>query len=178
MDYKHALMVFYVVMMSSYFDKFFSCDLQRLLSSNIIAKHIVAITSVFFVITLVSSPDTKNEEDPEKRVTFLDYIKYTLIIYLIYIASTKSKLYFVLPMLGLLTVDQLLDVYAKTDLKYADKTEATVVFVTRVRSTLSVVVALLIVGGITHYTVRAVMEFKGDFDIFKLLMGTYKCTGI
>jgi hypothetical protein len=222
MDYKNALMVFYVIMVAPYFEKFFSCDLQRLLTNNMLAKHITAILSVFFVITLVSedsdkdskeSPDANGsakvpgstdqapsqepfyydaipsspspfsiqssmpKEKPVQKRRLSDYIKNTLLIYAIYLASTKAKLYFVLPMLAMLIIDQVLEVYAKNDLKDR-KQSMGARLIERVRKVFSVLIMATIAAGLAHYLIRAIQEFGSQFSWVTFFAGSYKCKGI
>ena len=177
MDYKGALMIFYVIMFAPYFEKFFSCDLQRLLTHNILAKHVVAFVSVFFVVALVTG-DAGGEEVPSSsRRTLSEYAWSTAVIYVIYIATTKAKMTFVLPMLMLLVVDRVLDVYAKNDLSRpsAGHQRATVATVRRV---LSFAIAALIAAGLLHYLIRARMEHGADFRWVTFFAGSYSCRGI
>ncbi|KAG2487765.1 hypothetical protein HYH03_013610 [Edaphochlamys debaryana] len=195
MDYKNALMVFYVIMVAPYFDKFFSCDLQRLLTNSILAKHVVAVLSVFFVITLVNTgqpgeqdekeadpekksqePEGEKEEEKNKR-RFLDHVKTTLLIYGLYLATTKAKLIFVLPMLILLVIDQFLDVYRNEDLRGRenDLLQKRIVYL---RSLLSVLIIVTISAGLLHYLIRAYLEFGSEFSLVTFFAGSYHCRGI
>ena len=96
-----SLMLFYIIMVASYFTNFLSCDLQRLFTNNLLAKHIIAFISAFFLITLVE--DANVESLPEM-------LKLTVIIYAVYILSTKTKAFIILPVLMVLFIDQMIKV--------------------------------------------------------------------
>jgi len=180
LDITNSLMVFYIIMTAGFFGNFFSCDLQRLFTNNIMSKHILAFISAFFVITLV---------DQNKKRSIPEMLKFTMIIYVIYILSTKAKALFVLPMLIILFIDQLI----KTQLdilkeqQNSDKKEQfqsdpiwyeNIPFLEEQRTYLSYIIIGLIVLGVTHYYVRARLEFGDEFDHAKFFLGTKQCANL
>ena len=66
-----------------------SCDFQRFMETNILAKHVVAFISAFYVIVLTET----DKEDSDKSMW--DYFMTTLVIYGIFLLSTKAKAQFV-----------------------------------------------------------------------------------
>lgn len=179
MEFKDTLLVFYIILTAKYFENFFSCDLQRLFTYNVVAKHLLAFISAFFLITLVSE-DTK--EAKNIGVLFLTTAK----IYILYIMSTKAKAVFVLPMIILLFLDQIIKVQVEIlgrRLKEAGKTEDDKLkkqhkVLQQVRNVLTYLIVLLIVGGLVHYYVRARMEFGTDFSHTKFFLGTRRCANM
>ena len=78
------------------------------METNIIAKHVLAFISAFYVIVITET----DKENTDK--TMFDYFVTTLSIYLIFLLSTKAKAQYVFPMLLLLLIYQLLKVYVDT----------------------------------------------------------------
>jgi len=173
MEIKDALLLFYIIMVASFFSPLFSCDLQRLFTESLLAKHILAFISAFFLITLVD-----NDND---ILSLGEMFRTTATIYALYILSTKAKAYFVLPMLIVLFLDQI----AKVQVGILDKREkeklardgdiamrATLI---KVRAALTWVIVALIVGGMLHYYIRARLEFGDQFSTVAFFAGTKKC---
>jgi len=173
MELKNAFTLLYVVVLSSYFEPLFSCDLQRMFTKSILAKHVLAFVSVFFLITLV---------DEEKEIRSLgEMFKTTGVVYALYILSTKAKAYFVLPMLIVLFLDQI----AKVQVGIVDKREeeklaregdiAMRAKLIKVREAMTWVIVALIFAGMASYYVRARSEFGDRFSTTAFFAGTNRC---
>lgn len=189
MEFKDALLIFYIILMARFFENFFSCDLQRLFMYNVAAKHVIAFISAFFLITLVDQNASNAKNIGELFLT-------TFKIYALYIMSTKAKAYFVLPMIIVLFVDQILkiqidimernegmedktaaaDFAAKIDAKMNKKDR--IDLLKRIREYLTYVIVTLIVVGVLHYYVRARLEFQDQFSHSAFFFGTRKCANL
>ena len=169
--------MFYIILVAKYFDKMLSCDFQRFMETNILAKHAIAFISAFYVIVLTET----DKEDSDKSM--LDYFLTTLVIYGIFVLSTKAKAQFVFPMLLLLLVDQLLKVYmdirekkAKKENKKEDNnSELSTSTLETIRSLLGYGIMGFITVGFLSYYFRQRAEFGANFSTSKFLLGTSKC---
>jgi len=172
MELKDALLLLYVIMVSSFLEPLFSCDLQRLFTESIVAKHILGIISTFFLITLTNEDEIRS---------LPEMFKTTGIIYGMYILSIKSKARFALLMLGTLTADQILRVQVgiinkrDTEKVARDGDLALKNKLIKVRAAMTWVIVALIVGGMLHYYIRARMEFGDQFSTVAFFAGTKKC---
>jgi len=172
MELKDALLLLYVIMVSSFLEPLFSCDLQRLFTESIVAKHILGIISTFFLITLTNEDEIRS---------LPEMFKTTGIIYGMYILSIKSKARFALLMLGTLTADQILRVQINiinkrdTEKLARDGDLALKNKLIKVRAALTWVIVALIVGGMLHYYIRARLEFGDQFSTVAFFAGTKKC---
>ena len=172
MELKDALLLLYVIMVSSFLEPLFSCDLQRLFTESIVAKHILGIISTFFLITLTNEDEIRS---------LPEMFKTTGIIYGMYILSIKSKARFALLMLGTLTADQILRVQVgiinkrDTEKIARDGDLALKNKLIKVRAALTWVIVALIVGGMLHYYIRARLEFGPAFSTATFFAGTKKC---
>ena len=177
MEYTAGLFLFYIILVAKYFDKMLSCDFQRFMETNILAKHAIAFISAFYVIVLTET----DKEDSDKSM--LDYFLTTLVIYGIFVLSTKAKAQFVFPMLLLLLVDQLLKVYmdirekkAKKENKKEDNnSELSTSTLETIRSLLGYGIMGFITVGFLSYYFRQRSEFGANFSTSKFLLGTSKC---
>lgn len=173
MELKDALLLFYIIMIAGYFEPLFSCDLQRLFTNSLLAKHILAFISAFFLITLV---DDKNDIK-----TLGEMFRTTFMIYALYILSTKAKAYYVLPMLIVLFIDQIL----KVQVGILEKRESEKIAragdaaqrerIVKIREGMTWAIVLLILGGMLHYYIRARIEFGAKFSTVAFFAGTKEC---
>jgi hypothetical protein len=177
LEYKSGLFLFYVVIMSKYFEDMISCDLQRYMERSIIPRHIIAFMTAFFTIVL-----TEYGNDENNTTTLLDYLQTTFIIYFLFLFSTKAKAEFVFPMLFLLLGDQILKVYNSILEKKVEKAKSTgsdvkqtIDIITYVRNILSYVILGIIGVGSFSYFIRQYSEFGSNFSFSKFILGTFKC---
>jgi Ca2+/Na+ antiporter len=177
MEYTAGLFLFYIILVAKYFDKMLSCDFQRFMETNIVAKHVVAFISAFYVIVLTET----EKEDSDKSM--IDYFLTTLIIYGIFVLSTKAKAQFVFPMLLLLLLDQILKVYMETrekkekkaNKKGEDPSELSTSTLETVRMLLGYGIGGFITVGFLSYYFRQRAEFGANFSTSKFILGTFKC---
>jgi len=172
MEIKDALLLLYIVLISSFLEPLFSCDLQRLFTESIVAKHILGIISTFFLITLTNDDEIRS---------LPEMFKTTGIIYGMYILSIKTKAPFALLMLGTLFADQVL----RVQVGIIDKREAEKVArdgdlalknkLVNIRAAMTWVIVALIFGGILHYYIRARREFGSLFSTATFILGTKQC---
>lgn len=164
-DVKFALSALYLWLLFGFLSSMVSCDLQRWMMSNWLFRHVIGIISFLLLFTII---DTSNQ------VSINILIAKTLIVYFIFILMTKSKWYYALPVLILLTIDQLckaqVDYYNKDKEKYKNKIENFI----KIREILSVLIVLFIIIGFVSYTIRQKNEYKEKFSINRLLF-SHEC---
>lgn len=162
---KNALLLFYIVMFGAYFENLFSCDLQKLFRTNLLVKHVLAFISAFFLILLM------DDDSVVKPIGTL-FLHGTL-LYVLYILSTKSKQYFVIPLLIILFVDQIIGVEMNNRrLLGGNQGNQNL---SKVRDVFSWSILVIIITGFIHYYIRARMEFKANFKHSIFFLGTNKC---
>lgn len=93
---------------------------------------------------------------------------------------TKSKWFFVIPVLGLLLVDQSIKkdiVYMKTTETDANKKaiEDYVNLQTNVSSTINNSIIFIIIAGVLHYMYVQKQEYKNKFSLYKFFLGIGNC---
>jgi hypothetical protein len=180
MDFKSGLFLFYIVLFAPYFEKMISCDLQRFLTESVLAKHMIAYITAFFVIILAESEKEKND------ATMLDYLKTTTYIYLLFVLSTKAKAIFIFPVIILLVLDQVLKTYTDVEIKKkidekganTNQLEEQENIYETARTYISYTIYALIIGGFISYYFRQRAEFGNSFSTYMFMVGTFKCKGL
>lgn len=134
-----------------------NCDLQRFLYSNPIWIHVFGITAFFFLFTVL---------DSNNKSIYLVWIK-TILVYILFFMMTKSKWFFIIPVIVLLLIDQTVkkDLAFKKSLgsdieKYEEKQK---IF----SNILNIIIVVLILCGTIHYIYIQKMDHKDDFSWVK-----------
>jgi hypothetical protein len=159
-DVRTAIAGLYLWLLFGFLSTMVSCDIKRLMTTNVYVRHVVGIISFFLLFTVI---ETENEMD-----IFSIWTK-TIYIYFIFLLMTKSKWYFSIPVFLLLIIDQSLKFQIKFE--YKQKTNKQVI--TRyenIRDHIYTGIIGLIVVGFLHYTVRQYNEYGSKFSLVKLLL--------
>jgi|APGre2960657373_1045057.scaffolds.fasta_scaffold02856_3 hypothetical protein len=147
-----------------------NCDLQRALNDNILIKHLTGLMAFFLLFNII---------DPNNKSHVVTTIAKTIVVYLLFLMATKSKWPFIALALCALFTDQVLRnhiAYLKN--KYSNEAEAAAVaepFV-KARTYIKWAIFAIIVVGFLHYLMRQYQDKGHKFDIFKLVLGTGKCS--
>jgi len=147
-----------------------NCDLTRMLNTSPWVLHGVSIVAFFFLFTVI---DTSNKSN-----LLTTWVK-TLMVYVLFLFSTKSKAYFVLPMLGLLLVDQSLKKHAEFQSVHQPEEawgegSVNARLVEEVRKWILVAVVLIVIVGAIDYARLQRIEYKGRFSWSKFVLGSGK----
>ena len=98
-DTSSALAGMFLWITFSYLATMLNCDLQRTMQKHPLFMHLMGFTAFFFLFTLVGTSNATSI-----GVIFLKSIA----VYVLFILITKSKWFFVLPVLAILLLDQIL----------------------------------------------------------------------
>lgn len=154
----------YFIIAANYVNDMFSCDLRRLLTNSLVAKHVVLLLGALFWVTESNSSDRFG-------VLLLE----AFVIYMLFVLSTKSKAYLLMPILGLAVVDQLLRLYVKSTPDLVEKTKRNLDIA---RMTVQGLCVVTIVGSFVGYLIRQVHDKGTDFNFATFMLGTIKCEGL
>jgi hypothetical protein len=169
-DSTNALSGMFLWVMFGFLVAIINCDLQRFIKQNPAFFHIVGLTAFFFLFTLL---DTKNNIG----IQFI-LIK-TVFVYFLFVLMTKSKWYFVIPVLILLLTDQLI----KKNLAFVEqraedpkeKIEKLRARQQKITYILNITIIVLIFVGASHYMILQKIEYKDKFSFWKFLFGISQC---
>lgn len=164
-DSTTALASMFLWLLFGYLSTQVNCDLQRLLTHSILVKHMVSLLAFFFLFTLIDSNNKSN--------LITTWVK-TVVVYVLFILTTKSKWYFIIPVLALLLIDQSLKKYIK-DSKENDTIEpAKKRGFDNASKFINVVIIVIIIVGAIHYAALQKAEYKGAFSWYAFFVGTTK----
>jgi len=165
-DIKFALSALYLWLLFGFLSSMVNCDLQRLIQTNWLFRHVIGIVSFILLFTII---------DSSNQIPIQYLLLKTFLVYSVFILMIKSKWYFSLPVLSLLVIDQII----KAQIDYLTKADAksntnTIDILSRVRFALTILIILLIIIGFVMYAIRQKMEFGDEFNFATLLFSS-KC---
>ena len=141
-----------------------SCDIQRLMTNNIYAKHIMSLVLFFFLMAVI---DTSNTAGIGR--TWLKAVS----IYLLFMFAVKSKIAASMTVIVLLVIDQTIRIHM--DYKKRNNDLSNMNYFELARKALFGAVVFTVFVGYILYMLRAQAEFGADFSHIKLLFGTNHC---
>lgn len=176
-DTTNALTGMYLWILFGYLAALLNCDLQRFMKSHPLVIHLVGLLTFFFLFTLI---------DSSNKTSVKNILIKTIFIYVLFVLTTKAKWYFVVPVLGILLVDQLL----KKDLAYKKQmeSEATVksetntiqlqeleAKVVKYSDFINKAIIVLIIVGTLQYMYLQYIEYGSKFSLYKFFLGVSRC---
>jgi hypothetical protein len=174
--------VIFSVISSGYITEVLSCQMRNFLHSSIYFRHVIGVLMIFVFIMLEGgwSFDTEEDEKAENSWSSGDTfgsIGMALLIYLMFIISSKSKLipnllFFLL--LFILYIVNTQREYWHVRKTINDETNETLLKSEYVISGLAAVVAIY---GFINYIFYQKAEYKSNFSWEKFILGVRVCAG-
>jgi quinol-cytochrome oxidoreductase complex cytochrome b subunit len=164
-DVTASIAFMYLWMFFAFFTILSSCELQELATKNIYVKHAMAFIAFFFLITIVDSQNNQSVQ--------LTWLK-TLIVYLIFVVTTKMTLFGIMILLGLLLIDLTLRAHIQYRQKQGDTKEQLTIYL-NARVWIRYLLFTTIIFGFLHYLFYQEKEYQTKFSLAKFLLGTGKC---
>ena len=140
----------------SFLSALLNCDLQRFLRLNPLILHLFGLIAFFFLFTLLDYKSTAS--------IYVTWFK-TFFIYILFILMTKSKWYFVIPVLSLLLIDQCI----KKQTAY-DKDQGNEDIRKLISKIINISSITLIIIGTIHYMYLQKVEYQKEFSLFKFFL--------
>jgi len=165
-DASTALSSIFLWVLFGHLSKLLNCDLQRIMVSHPFVVHLIGIATFFFLFTILD-PSNKNHIS-------IVWFK-TIFVYTIFIIMTKSKWYFIAPILGLLLIDQTLKKHVAIQTERGDDTDKLQKIQKDISNILVIIILSLIFIGAAHYMYLQRIEYKNDFSMTKFLFGVTTC---
>jgi hypothetical protein len=169
-DTTNALSAMFLWLIFGLMNSMINCDIQRFMANYPYLFHTFGFIAFVFLFTLL---DTNN-----KSSILVIWAK-SIFVYALFIMMTKSKWYFVVPVLVLLLIDQSLkkelafQKQAGKDVKSFEETQA------KVSRWINVAIVVLIVVGTIQYMLLQANEYQEDFDMVKFFFTTSsKCKNV
>lgn len=161
-DARTSLTSLYLWLLFGYLSSMVSCDVQKLMTNNILFRHIVGVIAFFLLFTLI---------DKDNKLHIYDIWKKTLVIYFVFLLMIKSKWYFSLPVLFILIVDQSIKSHIEylTRFNTKDNNIKNIIKFKKLRDVLYKILIGIIILGFLNYNWRQYNQFEKDFSFTKLL---------
>lgn len=158
---------FYLLVACNYTKEIFGCQLQRVLDQNMIAKHIIGILLLFFLIVVIQP------ENADKEI--LRNVLFTFGIYVWFLMTTRIPIYMLIVVFLLLLGIYLLSIskkrYEKEENKEAiERTE-------KFQKVITWMALILSLMGFGMYTYEKRLEYGKKFEWIKFFSGTSRCKG-
>jgi hypothetical protein len=166
-DTSSALAGMYLWLLFGFFSSLLSCDFQRAVANNMYAKHLIAFITFFFLMTVV---------DNNNHITIVQTWLKTLLVYILFLMSTKSKLLASLTVFIILVIDQTIKIHIQN--VQSKNPIADVRNYQKARQILYILLIVVIVLGYIHYFIRAKKEFGNKFSYTSFVFGTHHCHNI
>jgi len=158
LDSQSEIIGLYLWLLFGYLSSMVTCDLQKLMKDNILFRHFIGIVSFFFLFTIHNS----------NNCHIIILLQKTILIYFIFLVMIKSKLYFALPVLFLLIIDQIIK-YHKEYLYKKNKLDKSIKKYEYLRIIINKIIKFLIIIGFLDYVILQYLEFGNDFLLYKLI---------
>ena len=143
------------------------CKTQKLLSENMIAKHIVIILIVYFAIDF-----TSGESNTPSEVMILSGT-----IYLLFILFTKMDITFTIIVFSLLIITYVITNYINY-YKENNEMNIDIIRLEKIRNYLYAFIIILILIGFILYLIKQKREHSKDWSSLKFLFGITKCKSL
>ena len=158
-----SVFVFNLIISGNFLASLFGCQIQATFADNMLVKHSLGFLTLYFFVSL--SDTSVPAKDP------VDKLRYSLYIYLIFLASSRMDIQFWLMFivtLGASYILQILQDSAKFD-------EATKAQFRKYSSILSKLSLVLVVLGCLVYLGEKKYEYGDTFVFQKFLLGKTAC---
>jgi len=165
-DTSTALAGIFLWVLFGYLSRILNCDLQRLMNTHPLVIHLIGVTTFFFLFTIL---DNNN-----KIHIALVWLK-TFIVYGAFLLMTKSKWYFIVPILVILLVDQTIRKHLAIQVGRGEDTIKLEETQKKLSKVFETIILILILIGTGHYMMLQRSEYKDDFSFFTFFFGITQC---
>lgn len=177
------IFVIYAVITSGYIQEILSCQMRSFLQTMYYPRHLFGILLVFIFIMMEGGWGWNTEENEAQpndwsSANVLDTISISIIIYLIFLLSSKSKLvpniaFFVI-MFALYCINTQRN-YWKAREKISEETNATIL---NVEIGMFIVSMVVLLSGFVEYIFYQKAEYGSAFSWYTFFLGSKKCASL
>ena len=164
--------IFLLIMVQSggYIAQLFTCKLQKLLTVNMLAKHLVLFIVIYAAVMLT---DTNYKISPKEHAS------YSIVIYLIFLLFIKMTIKLTLLTIAILLlifiINHYIEYYKNIDPK---KHKETVENLQNIKNSLMIFIIILIAIGFILYFIEKRDEYKQNWSTFKFIFGVNQCKSL
>jgi hypothetical protein len=164
-----SLFILYLVIASNFLPQTFSCRLQELMNTSMVAKHLFAFMTLIFFVVISNMKDS---------IDAGNIVLISVVIYLWFLISTRVHLSVWIGLIILLGIIYLLQLYENI-LKDKNQSSNAVTIENiqvgkKILSYFSLVVTLI---GFIIYLGEKKLEYGNEFSYLTFILGNPKCKG-
>ena len=164
-DLSLPVFAFYLIVFCNVTKELMSCRLQHFFDTNMYAKHFIGVLLLFFLVIMID-PDNM-----EKNL--LVNVGLTLLIYVIFIITSRLSFVFIVIVLILLLVCYIIGTIAKK--KQKEKKEEEYKQLKLIENIIFIIVSVISAIGFIIYAVEKYREYGKEFSLLKFIIGTPVC---
>lgn len=159
----HTIFIFFLIVSSNYLGELFPCKIQKLLTDNVLLKHLFGFLTLLFFVVLVDEENINNLGD----VFVQSAMMYSLFILLI---NTNIK-FFVTSILCL-SVIYVINIKNQSLL---NNNEVPIEWLEKLKTGTGILFAFSTIIGFLVYMGEKKIEYKKKFNFITFLFGKSKC---
>lgn len=146
------------------------CKTQKLLTNNMVAKHMVSIFVLYFSLGLFSD----KKADPKQT------IKMTLIIYIMFVLFTKMDIKFTIIVFSLLAINYIISNYVDYYSTFEESSDEykKVQTLNKIQRYLITMIGILIIIGFTLYFKKQYKDYNKNWSTKHFLLGKKNCKSL
>lgn len=182
-DYSKIGFIFLIFTFISggYVNQILSCQLQNFLTHNIFGKHIIGIILLFSLIMMEGGWSFKKEKIKHTNWSngnIIDSSIYTIILYTIFVLSSKMQLYPSIIFYTIIFTIYFLNTYRMYNLNQELISNKLNIILIRIEQILIILGIIIFVYGIIDYYYYEIDQYTFEFSWINFLIGTPKCNKI
>lgn len=163
-----AFGLLFMTVSANFTGNLFSCDIQRMFTNNLYAKHIICFSLLLFFVILTNKDSyTKDKETGQWLIPSMLFD--TLLIYIIFLITSKMSFFYTAFILLLMAIYMLLDV------EKINKTQQDQTTIEYIKSIDMYLMILLGAIGFISYFNKQRIDHSENFNYETFLLGTNKC---
>lgn len=160
-----SVIALYFIVGCNFIPEIIGCRLQTLLRENMIAKHILGLLLLFFLIIVV------NPKNADQKI--IKNILLTFVVYIWFLFTTRSPLIITLISIVLFIIIYLLN--SKKDRLSNSNNIKEIDNINKIQYFIIIILILLSIIGITIYTIEKNKEYGNKFNFIKFIVGNKNC---
>ena len=169
LDLQH-LFILYLLLGANFLVATFGCQVQQFFNTNIYAKHIIGLLTVFYFIILATSPLSAAGAD---EFVFFQKLGAASLIYAVFIASGRMTKAFFLAFIVTILTNFLLKMYGDSldPVRFADRQQ----IINTSGQGLHVLALAILVVGVGQYFLKQRQQHAAKFNLFTFILGKPHC---
>jgi hypothetical protein len=164
-DLTLPLFAFYLIIFCNFSKETIGCRLGYVLDTNMYAKHFITFLLLFFLVILVD-PKSSSQD-------FLVNFGLSLLIYTIYIITTRTSFPIMMIIILLLLTSYILGSFAKK--KKEENNEEEYKKLKLAQNIIFIILLVLAIIGFIIYGIEKYREYHKDFSLLKFIFGNPRC---